>query len=150
MLVVTGTAKKEKREKLFMFCTVSFWASLVVQQLRIRLPMQKARVQSLGWENPLEKKMATHSNILACGGGGLVTKSCPTLCNPMDCSPPGSSVHGVCQAKHWSGLPLPSPVVVWETPQAEEPGRLQSLGSQSRKWLSDQTTTSTIVPFNFL
>ena len=24
----------------------------------------------------------------------LVVKSCPTLCNPMDCSPPGSSVHG--------------------------------------------------------
>ena len=23
----------------------------------------------------------------------LVTQSCPTLCNPMDCSPPGSSVH---------------------------------------------------------
>ena len=27
----------------------------------------------------------------------LVTKSCPTLCNPMDCSPPGSSVHGISQ-----------------------------------------------------
>ena len=24
----------------------------------------------------------------------LVTQSCPPLCNPMDCSPPGSSVHG--------------------------------------------------------
>ena len=28
----------------------------------------------------------------------LVTKSCPTLCDPMDCSPPGSSVHGILQA----------------------------------------------------
>ena len=27
--------------------------------------MQETRVQSLGWEDPLEKKMATHSNILA-------------------------------------------------------------------------------------
>ena len=27
--------------------------------------MQDTRVQSLGWEDPLEKKMATHSNILA-------------------------------------------------------------------------------------
>ena len=27
-------------------------------------------------------------------GGGLVTKSCLTLCNPMDCSLPDSSVHG--------------------------------------------------------
>ena len=29
-----------------------------------------------------------------CGGGGLLTKSYPTLCDPTDCSPPGSSVHG--------------------------------------------------------
>ena len=29
----------------------------------------------------------------------LVTQSCPTLCNTMDCSPPGSSVHRISQAK---------------------------------------------------
>ena len=29
----------------------------------------------------------------------LVTQSCPTFCNPMDCSPPGFSVHGILQAK---------------------------------------------------
>ena len=29
----------------------------------------------------------------------LVAQSCPTLCNPMDCSPPASSVHGILQAK---------------------------------------------------
>ena len=28
----------------------------------------------------------------------LVTPSCPTLCSPMDCNPPGSSVHGILQA----------------------------------------------------
>ena len=27
----------------------------------------------------------------------LVAQSCPTLCNPMDCSPPGSTVHGISQ-----------------------------------------------------
>ena len=32
-----------------------------------------------------------------------------TLCSPMDCSPPGSSVHGILQASIWSGLPCPSP-----------------------------------------
>ena len=42
------------------------------------------------------------------GGGGLVTKSCPTLCDPVDCSLPGSSVHGISQARNWSELPLPS------------------------------------------
>ena len=29
----------------------------------------------------------------------LVTWSCLTLCDPVDCSPPGSSVHGVLQAR---------------------------------------------------
>ena len=28
-----------------------------------------------------------------------VTQSCPTLCDPMDCSPPGSSVHGIFRAR---------------------------------------------------
>ena len=29
----------------------------------------------------------------------LGAQSCPILCNPMDCSPPGSSVHGISQAR---------------------------------------------------
>ena len=29
----------------------------------------------------------------------LVTKSCPNLCDPMDCRPPGSTVHGISQAR---------------------------------------------------
>ena len=45
--------------------------------------MWETRVRSLGWEDPLEKEMATHSSFLA-----------------------------------------------WEIPWTEEPGRLQSLGSQ--------------------
>ena len=38
----------------------------------------------------------------------LVTQSCPTLCDPMDCSPPGSSVHGIFQAGRleWVALPF--------------------------------------------
>ena len=34
-------------------------------------------------------------------------QSCLTLCNPMDCSLPGSSVHGIFQAEYWNGLPFP-------------------------------------------
>ena len=34
-------------------------------------------------------------------------QSCPTLCDPTDCSQPGSFVHGVFQC--WNGLPFPSP-----------------------------------------
>ena len=29
----------------------------------------------------------------------LIAQSCPALCNPMDCSPPGSSVHGILQTR---------------------------------------------------
>ena len=36
-------------------------------------------------------------------------QSCLTLCDPMDCSPPGSSVHRVLQEKYWSGFPCPRP-----------------------------------------
>ena len=38
----------------------------------------------------------------------LVTQSCPTLYNPMECSPPGSSIHGTRQARIHSGLPFPT------------------------------------------
>ena len=55
--------------------------------------MQEMQVRSLGWEDPLEEKMTTHSSTL-----------------------------------------------VWRTPWTEEPGRLQSMGSQSQTQLSDSTT----------
>ena len=38
-----------------------------------------------------------------------VALSCPTLCDPMDCSPPGSSIHGISQARVLEWLPFPSP-----------------------------------------
>ena len=34
---------------------------------------------------------------------------CLTLCDPMDCSPPGSSVHGILQASILKWLPCPPP-----------------------------------------
>ena len=37
-----------------------------------------------------------------------VAQSRPTS-DPMGCSPPGFSIHGVFQAKYWSGLPFPPP-----------------------------------------
>ena len=38
----------------------------------------------------------------------LVAQSCPTLCNPMDCSPPGSSIQGILQARilEWVAIPF--------------------------------------------
>ena len=58
-------------------------ASLVAQWVKNLSAVQETWVQSLGWEDPLEKEMATHSSILA-----------------------------------------------WRIPWAEEPSRLQSIGSQ--------------------
>ena len=57
--------------------------SLVAQKIKHLPAMRETRVPSLGWEDPLEKEMATHSSILA-----------------------------------------------WRIPWTEEPGRLQSRGSQ--------------------
>ena len=39
----------------------------------------------------------------------LVDQSCLTLCNPMDCSPPLSSLHGILQARILEGLPYSPP-----------------------------------------
>ena len=39
----------------------------------------------------------------------LVAQSCSSLYYPMDCKPPGFSVHGILQQEYWSGLPFPSP-----------------------------------------
>ena len=36
-------------------------------------------------------------------------QSCPTLCDPMDCSPPGSSVHGIFQARVLEWVATASP-----------------------------------------
>ena len=38
----------------------------------------------------------------------LVAQSCPTFCDPMDCHPPGSSVHGISQASilEWIAIPF--------------------------------------------
>ena len=55
------------------------------------------------------EKMETHSKSNQVGSGGaLVAKLCLTLNNPMDCSQPGSSVHGISQARilDWVAIPF--------------------------------------------
>ena len=43
----------------------SSWASLLAQLVKNPPAMQEIQVQSLGWEDPLQKEMATYSSILA-------------------------------------------------------------------------------------
>ena len=44
--------------------------------------------------------------LVTCKVKSEVTQSCPTLSDPMDCSPPGSSVHGIFQARilEWGAI----------------------------------------------
>ena len=44
---------------------INLWASLVFQRVKCLPAMWETWVQSLGWEDPLEKGMATHSSTLA-------------------------------------------------------------------------------------
>ena len=47
-----------------------------------------------------------HDFLLKLGSAAKSLQSCPTLCDPMDCSLPGSSVHGVFQARvlEWGAI----------------------------------------------
>ena len=45
----------------------------------------------------------------------LVTQSCLTLCDPMDCSPSGSSVHGILQARMQKPVSIPSLQGIFQT-----------------------------------
>ena len=51
-------------------------------------------------------------------------QSCLTLCDPMDCSLLGFSVHGISRQEYWSGLPYPPPGNLPDS--GIEPGALKS------------------------
>ena len=51
------------------------------------------------WDNKSVSKLCMHAKLL---------QSCPTLCDPMDCSPPGSSVHEIVQARILEWVAIPS------------------------------------------
>ena len=60
----------------------------------MRLPaMWENQVLSLGWEEPLEKRKA------AAAAAAKSLQPCPTLCDPIEGSPPGSPVPGILQAR---------------------------------------------------
>ena len=83
------------------------YSHLKVAQTVKNLPaMQETQVQPLGREDHLENGMAAHSSILAWRipiqwntAAAKLLQSCPTLCDPIDGSPLGSSVPGILQAR---------------------------------------------------
>ena len=73
----------------------------------------------------------------------LIAQKCPTLCDPMDHSPPGSSVHGILQARilEWVaisspgdladlGIKLRSPTLQADSLPSEPPVKVTSWASQ--------------------
>ena len=63
------------------------------------------------WDSPGKNTGVGHHFLLQCmkmKSESEVAQLCPTLRDPMDCSLPGSSAHGIFQAEYWSGVPLPS------------------------------------------
>ena len=66
----------------------------------------------------------------------LVTQSCSTLCNLVDCSPPGSSVHGIFQARilEWNAISFSNEIMIppykWEVYNQNCPNFSDSL-----KWI---------------
>ena len=72
------------------------------------IPYQGSKTEILFTPSPIHPKMTAAGGLE--GGDpkawtshykywSEVTQSCPTLCDPVDCIPPGSSVHGILQAR---------------------------------------------------
>ena len=82
--------------------------------------MRETQVRSLSWKDPLEEGMASPGEFqgqrslawyspwshkesdtseATAAAAARSIQSCPTLCNPIDGSPPGSAVPGILQAR---------------------------------------------------
>ena len=100
------------------------------------------------WDFPGKNTRVGCHFLLQCMKGrseSEVTQSCPTLIDPMDCSLPGSSVHGIFQARVLEWVPLPSPhlnsysTVIWKpafpSPLAEQSSNCTSRQQFQQPWL---------------
>ena len=69
------------------------------------------------WDSPGKNTGVGYHFLLQCmkvKSESEVAQSCPTLCDPMDCSPPGSSVHGIFQARvlEWGAITFSEPLIL--------------------------------------
>ena len=73
---------------------------------RIPWTEEPGGLQSTGLQKELDMtEQLNNNNVLFCS---LVAQSCLTLCDPVDCSPPGSSVHRIIQARLLEWVAMPS------------------------------------------
>ena len=85
---------------------------LLTRFSRVRLcatPQTAAHQAFRPWDSPGKNTGVGSHFLLRCmkvKSEREVAQSCPTLSDPMDCSPPGSSVHGISQAKvlEWGAI----------------------------------------------
>ena len=90
--------RKKKRKKKFYI----EWHSTITRQIsNMKVPNFPDSFPKVFWTIRTDK--------LGQDCCSLIGQSCPTLYDPMDCSPPGSSVLGFPRQEYWSGLPFPSP-----------------------------------------
>ena len=75
-------------------------------------PLMAAHQAPRPWDSPSKNTGVGCHFLLQCmkvKSESEVAQVCPTLSNPMDCSLPGSSVHGIFQARVLEWVPSPSP-----------------------------------------
>ena len=77
----------------------------LIIQLRVKLSLNSITATIYWVETPAShsSKCLTYGCVHACS----IVQPCLTLCDPMDCSLPGPSVHRTSQREYWSGLPFP-------------------------------------------
>ena len=112
-------SEHRKRTRIKGECCVLFLDPLIVLLLshfsRVRLcviPQTAATRLPRPWDSPGKNTGVGCHFLPQCmevKSEREVAQSCPTLSDPVDCSLPVSSIHGIFQAKYWSGVPLPSP-----------------------------------------
>ena len=63
---------------------------------------------NVNWDYIIKRFQCQAKGLGCCCVLYSVAQLCPTLCDPMDCSPPGSSVHGILQARilEWIFVPF--------------------------------------------
>ena len=76
---------------------------------------QGSRITADGdWSHEIKRRLLlgrkAMANVAAPKSAAKLLQSCPTLCDPIDSSPPGSPSLGFSRQEHWSGLPFPSPM----------------------------------------
>ena len=101
----------------------------------------------------MSESSVSSTSWLTLGMKTLVAQSCPTLWDPVDCSPPGSSVHGVLQARilewvQFSSLQSLSHVWLFVTPWTA--ARQASLSIANSQSLLKRMSIESVMPSNHL